>query len=130
MTPASPIPEDLLRFLEANVDSIEQLELLRVLGEHPIQEHNAADLARECQIKPSSIAAELTALEHRGLLKTRSQDPHLFCSFNPAPSTDGLLKRLLQFYREHPVILIKVVYARAQDRLKAFADAFRLRKEG
>jgi hypothetical protein len=36
---------------------------------------------------------------------------------------------VLQLYRERPVSMIKLVYARARDPLRNFADAFRLRKE-
>jgi hypothetical protein len=40
-----------------------------------------------------------------------------------------LVDRLLQLYRERPVTMIKMVYERAKDPLRKFADAFRLRKE-
>ncbi len=131
MTPENPIPEELLRFIDANVESVEQLEILRILGEAPAKQWNACDLARDSQIHPSSIAAQLAALESRGLLKTEMPDGQLVCAYGPKTAQlKGSLTQLLQFYKERPVTLIKVVYARADHRLNAFAEAFRLRKEG
>lgn len=40
-----------------------------------------------------------------------------------------MVARLLQIYRQRPVSMIKLVYKRAKDSLRAFADAFRFRKE-
>ena len=49
-------------------------------------------------------------------------------AFGPAtPELTAAATKLLQFYRERPVTLIRIIYARANDRLKAFAEAFRLR---
>jgi hypothetical protein len=45
------------------------------------------------------------------------------------PELQGLLDRLLQVYKERPVTLIKMVYARAKESLRAFAEAFRVRED-
>ncbi|MBI1901093.1 MAG: MarR family transcriptional regulator [Planctomycetia bacterium] len=124
-----PSNDDLLRFIDANVESIEQLEILRILGETPETPRSAADLARASQTQPSAIAGHLAALEQRGLIKAEAAESELMCRLAPqTPELEQRLGELLRFYREHPVSLIQMVYAR-DDRLKAFADAFRLRKE-
>ena len=53
----------------------------------------------------------------------------MFARHGPVPALADLVVRLLQLYKERPVTLIKMVYARAKDPLRTFADAFRLRKE-
>jgi hypothetical protein len=69
-------------------------------------------------------------LEKRGLLRTQSQESSLVARFvQSTPELGTALRQLLQFYQERPVTLIKLTYARANERLKAFAEAFRLRKE-
>ena len=45
------------------------------------------------------------------------------------PDLEEMLGRLLQMYKERPVTMIKMVYERAEDPLRAFADSFRIRKE-
>jgi hypothetical protein len=130
LTAAGPLPEDLMRFIDSNIESIEQLEILRILGEFPAREWTATELAKEAQISPSVIAGQLSTLERRGLLQTHTVELMLLCKFAPrSPEIEQPLRALLQFYRERPVTLIKIVYDRANERLKAFADSFRLRKE-
>jgi DNA-binding MarR family transcriptional regulator len=129
VTPAGGFPEKVLRFIETNVDSIEQLEILRLLGEQPERQWSAASMAAESQIVESAIAAQLAALENRGLLRTLTLEGNLHCVYAPkTPEIEAPLKELLQLYKERPVTLIKIVYARTAH-LKAFADAFRVRKE-
>jgi len=127
---ANAIPEDLLQFIDANVESVEQLEILRVLGETPAKQHRADELALECQIQPTKMANQLASLEQRGLIKTQIQEPHTLCSYGPSSADkEQMLQRLLQCYKERPVTLIKLVYDRVDKRLKAFADAFKLRQD-
>jgi DNA-binding transcriptional ArsR family regulator len=129
VTPIDPVPEELVRFIDANVESVEQLEILRNLGENPGKPWSADELAAASQTQPSRIGAHLTALESRGLLTTQTQDGRQVYRYGPRTvEAEKLLRQLLEFYKERPVTLIKIIYARADDRLKAFADAFRLRK--
>ncbi len=125
-----PLPEEVKRFLETNIDSVDQLEILRVLGENPEREWTAAALAREVQTRPEAIGPHLAALHSRGMLITVTRGTDLFCRYGPAtPELEALVHRLLQVYRERPVTMINLVYARAREALKTFADAFRIRKE-
>jgi DNA-binding MarR family transcriptional regulator len=125
-----PLPEEVKKFMEANIDSVDQLEILRVLGEDPHKEWSAPDLAREVQTQPDTIDAHLAALRSRGLLITETRQADLLCRYGPdSPEREAILTRLLQVYRERPVSMIKLVYARARDPLKTFAEAFRLKKE-
>jgi DNA-binding transcriptional ArsR family regulator len=124
------IPDELLAFIDANVESVEQLEILRVLSETPASKHGADDLARACQIQPSAIAAHLAVLEQRGLLIAQQLGSQTLCTYGAhTKEKERMLGQLLQYYKERPVTLIKLIYARMDIRLKAFADAFRLRKD-
>jgi len=125
-----PLPEEVKSFLEANIDSVDQLEILRVLGEDPQKEWQSDDLAREVQTAPQTIGSHLTVLQARGLLMVQTRDAKLYCRYGPAGSELAeRVARLLQVYRERPVSMIKLVYATARGPLKTFAEAFRLKKE-
>jgi DNA-binding MarR family transcriptional regulator len=126
------IPADLLRFLESNIDSIEQLELLRLLGESPDREWVLPELAVRVQASPSLSAQHAATLERRGLIRSHTDGNGTRWKLGSlSAETETLVRRFLQLYNERPVTLIKLVYARAaQDPLKAFADAFRLRRDG
>ncbi|HEY7314332.1 MAG TPA: hypothetical protein VH643_33585 [Gemmataceae bacterium] len=125
-----PIPDDVKQFVEANIDSVDQLEILRVLGEDPAKEWSAATLVQQVQTQAHSIEAHLAALQTRGLLVTMPRGTNLFCRYGPrTPELEDMVDRLLQVYRERPVTMINFVYAKARQALKSFSDAFRLKKE-
>ena len=125
-----PLPDDIRRFLDGNIETIDQLEVLRVLGEKPDREWTAALLATEVQADPQAVAAHVAALQGRGLLTSFQRGTELITRHGArTPELQVLVGRLLQLYRERPVTMIKMVYERAKDPLRTFADAFRLRKE-
>ena len=127
---SEPIPEDVRRFLASNIESIDQLEILRVLGDDPAREWGAAALAAEVQAAPRDVPGHVAALAGRGLLAFETRGAEVVCRYGPAtPELGAILQRVLQFYRQRPVTLIKLVYEQAADPLRAFADAFRLRKK-
>lgn len=125
-----PIPEDVARFLYDHVESIDQLEILRVLGEARDREWGVAVLAAAVQAEPQAVRAHLSAMHGRGLLAMTTQGAGPSCRHGArTPELADMIDRLLQIYRERPVTMIKMVYERARDPLRAFADAFRIRKE-
>jgi hypothetical protein len=124
-----PFPEEIRRFLDGNIESIDQLEILRVLGEDPGRAWTAAELGAAVQAEPAAVSAHLAAMRGRGLLATEARGPDVVARHGPAPAVAELVGRLLQLYKERPVSMIKLVYDRAKDPLRNFADAFRLRKE-
>ncbi|HJT75788.1 MAG TPA: ArsR family transcriptional regulator [Gemmataceae bacterium] len=124
-------PEEVKRFLDANVETVEQLEILRILAEDPGREWPSGELAREVQAQPPALLTHLAALHGRGLLALETRGTDVICRYGPkTPELEAGLSRLLQVYRERPVTMIKLVYARAKDVLRTFAEAFRIRKEG
>jgi hypothetical protein len=125
-----PLPEDVRRFLDENIESLEQLEILRVLAEEPGREWSAGELAAEIQAEPSAAASHMAALAARGLVATSARRGEAVARHGSrSPDLGDRLARVLAAYRERPVTMIKLVYAKANERLRAFSDAFRLRKE-
>ncbi len=123
-----PFPDDVRRFLDRAIESVDQLEILRLLGEEPGREWSAGELAAAVQTSTAATVGHLTALHGRGLLHAEARGPDTFSRHGPAADRAEILGRLLQAYRERPVSMIKYVYARANDPLRTFADAFRLRR--
>jgi DNA-binding transcriptional ArsR family regulator len=126
-----PFPDEVRRFLEGNIESVDQLEILRLLGEKPDTDWTATTLAAAVQASAAAVGSHLAALSGRGLLAAEQHGDVWVARYGPrTPELAGQLGRLLQLYRERPVSMIKLVYDRARDRLRHFADAFRLRKDG
>jgi hypothetical protein len=100
----------MLAFLSANVGSIEQLEILRVLGEGRDREWDLRTLAGEVQTGPQAVKSHVGALHARGLL-TVSASPVTSCRHGArTPELAAMVERLLRLYRERPVTMIRMLY--------------------
>ena len=64
----TPFPEDMARFIETNIDSVDQLEILRILAADPQKEWGSATMGREAQIQPQTITLHLDVLDGLVLL--------------------------------------------------------------
>lgn len=105
-----PFPDEMLRFIEANIGSVEHLEILRILSEAPEQTRGVTELARACQMQEPAAIEQLVALEKRGLLKLQSSSAQLISYGAGSAEREEMLRRLLRYYRERPVTLINLIY--------------------
>ncbi len=121
-----PIPASVERFLHANIDSVDQLEILRLLASDPQRLFAAAELAHERQITPQDIERHLTMLDSRGLITITAQQP-LACKHGArTPEIQREVELLARTYLERPVSLIRMLYEH-EKQLRLFAEAFRLK---
>ena len=68
----------------------------------------------------------LQQFEIRGLVARREND-----EFQYAPATPELgaaVASLMRAYNERPVTLVRVIYSPRDEKIRSFADAFRLKK--
>lgn len=125
-----PLPEDVLRFLDTAIQSVDQLEILRLLSENPSRAWSPWELAPKVQTDSQAVTHHLTALHARGLITAEKRDTGSVWRFGAqSPELQAELDRLMTIYRERPVSMIKAVYNRPAEVLRSFADAFRLRKQ-
>lgn len=124
------IPEDIRRFLQTHIASVEQLEILRILGESPTREWTDDEIRRQAQVSAESIHSQLQVMNECGLLRCRTKDSTIFCAYGPhSTELEVNVRRLLDFYRQFPVSMIRLVYKRPTTSLSDFADAFRIRNK-
>jgi hypothetical protein len=124
-----PVPQEVRRILEA-IDSIDQLEILRILDEDRQRDWSCEELGEVVQSTPDACAASLAVLQGRGLVQRLERDGRIYGRYGAAtPELEELLRRLMQLYRERPVTMIKLVQARDSATLRIFANAFRIRKD-
>jgi hypothetical protein len=67
-------------------------------------------------------------LRRTKLLVSISTEPVKY-RFNPASPEAGLVGELEKIYKARRVSIISFIYSKPTDPLRAFSDAFRLRKE-
>jgi hypothetical protein len=124
-----PFPEDIIRFLYDHIDSIDRLEILRILGEDREKEWDSVALAGAVQADPQVVRAHLMAMHSRGLLMVMLRGADLACRYGArTPELEDMVNRLLRTYTERPVTTINLVYERARNPLRALADALRIKK--
>ncbi len=125
----SELPEDVRRFIVDHIDSVEQLEILLLLHQHRDRAWNAESVARELRISPMSAGDRLEDLRHSELL-TRKSGTELEYRYAPAsPKLDATVGGLITAYAERRVTVINLIFSKPVDKIRTFADAFRLRKD-
>src|SRR5688572_1302366 len=107
--------------MDSHLESVEQLEILRILGEDPGRQWDAPGLAHLIQASPDAVAGHLGALQKKSLITCTAEGANLTCRHGAGtPDLDAKVARLLQVYKERPVTMINRIYARARQALKSF----------
>lgn len=121
------LPDDVHRFLYQYIDSVEQLEVLLLVRRSPGRTWSAADVARELYSHPTSIAQRFERLLGRGLL--RESAPGFFQYAPRSAELDQAVGRVAEMYRERRVAVISLIASKPIENVRAFSDAFRIRKK-
>jgi hypothetical protein len=123
----SGIPEDVRRFLLQCIDSVEQLEVLLLLQRAPAETWNAGAVAQALYSNPDSIARRLAGLHANGLV---TPIPPASYRYQPkSAEMDATVTLLAQTYRQRRVAVITVIASKPMENVRAFSEAFRLRKK-
>lgn len=123
----SGIPEDVRRFLLQCIDSVEQLEVLLLLHRLPGSARSVEAVAQELYSNPGSIARRMAGLHASGLLATDDSSSYRYQPKTPA--LDSTVKLLAETYRQRRVAVITVIASKPMENVRAFSDAFRIRKK-
>lgn len=121
-----PLPHDIIRFLSTIV-SIWDLELLLFLRRESPQTWSSETLVRDLRASPAVIAAGLATLQKAALIAKEANGE--FC-YKPATARlEELVGAVERAYTEFPLAVTEAIFAAPNDRIRVFAEAFRLRKE-
>lgn len=130
--PRRPSLSDSVRTLLADrIDSAEQLEILLLLRRSPEKAFNARAVVSSVLVTPASAEKHLALLCGRGFLGV-SIGSDLVYTYKPASDElDAALSELASVYRQHRSAIVETLREREPtDPVRAFAEAFRIRKEG
>jgi hypothetical protein len=126
---ADPFPEDVRQFILAHINSVEQLEVLLLLREHPEQAWEPEGLGKALYTSPAAALMRLTDLQTAGLVARTEAGEQNFRYAPTPPERDALVAGLAQAYKERRVSVISLIYSKPQSQVQAFADAFKFRKD-
>jgi predicted transcriptional regulator len=121
------IPEEVRNFLLQCIDSVEQLEVLLLLHRTPEQAWSPETVAQALYSNADSIRRRLAGLHANGLLASTASSSY---GYQPKTSAlDATVRLLADTYRERRVAVITVIASKPMENVRAFSDAFRLRKK-
>jgi hypothetical protein len=128
--PQPEIPPLVLTFLRDHVGNLEQFHLLIRIAQEAGRWWDAPAVARDLGLTPRDAGAALDHLARHNLLDIRITGD---VRYQFRPGTDELntaVQAVVEAYRRKPVqILEQVTGGRTKQRIRDFADAFRIRRD-
>ena len=122
------IPPEVKAFIAEHLVSVVQLETLLMLHRDPRRAWTANDVAAELKIDPAWAEAQLAALCDDGLAQCDAGARQY--RFGPGSDADrAAITALAAAYVERRVTVISLIFSKPADSLKAFSDAFKLRRD-
>lgn len=116
------------RLIADHIDSVEQLEILLLLYQHPERSWSAESVARELRISPMSAGDRLKDMARAAIL---ARVPGAEGEYRYAPDAQmrEAVSGLAAAYTERRVTVINLIFSKPVDKIRTFADAFRLRRD-
>ena len=113
--------------MEANVHSIEELEVLLLLHRFPDRSWTTDEISRELY---TSMESARLRLEHWVKAKIAERDPNGRCCLHKQiDGIQSMLNCLTLLYKQRRVTLIALIYSKPARPIREFSDAFRIKKE-
>ncbi|MGH7629805.1 MAG: hypothetical protein ACREOF_10575 [Gemmatimonadales bacterium] len=123
------LPDAVVRFLNGHIDSVEQLEVLLLLHRAAESAWTAEMVAAALYTQPASAARRLAALHADGLIEQGAGQTGAY-RYVPNPSDAGeMISTLADTYRERRVAVVTAIASKPMENVRAFSDAFRLRRK-
>lgn len=123
------IPEKVRLFIRDYIQSVEQLEILLLLYQHPDKEWTPNAVSKEIRSTPISTAKRLSDLKAARLVDEKSGSEKVY-TYRPA--TAELSKQIAELadtYATMRVTVIDLIFSKPVDKIRTFADAFKLRED-
>jgi hypothetical protein len=123
------VPPEVADFIAKFVGSVVQLESLLLLAGDAGRRWTADDVARELRIDRAWAEAQLDVLCGQSLLACEEGAARHFRYAPPDQPTRDTVAALATTYAERRVTVTGLIFSKPHDALRAFSDAFRIRKD-
>lgn len=120
------ISEKLKRFIREHLHSVYTLETLLLFHRNQEQGFRAGDIALELGFEEDVAQDQISRLVSIRVIK-QSEDDHLVYIYGPSDDYDRTpVDSLSTAYSKHRVPILSLILADRSDRIRLFAEAFRL----
>jgi hypothetical protein len=127
--PDPDFPDELCRFMQHCTPSVEAVELLLLLARSPDRDWNAAELSQALlptRLSEATVRDYLTSYLGCELVVKRNGGRYAYSQ--PPQHMADVVAALEKAYNERPVSLVRLIYALKDQKIRSFADAFKIRK--
>ena len=122
------LPADVRSFIQACIPDVDAAELLLFVARERPQAHSLRKLTaqlKHAELTEAAVERYLSGFVQCGLFE-READAYRFAP--SASQYDAVVRELGRLFNEQPVTLVRMIYAPKDDRLRAFSDAFKIKK--
>jgi predicted transcriptional regulator len=121
------ISEGLKKFIKEKIQTVLRLEVLLLLHQQQSRAFTASEVANEVGFEKEAAKHQLTALEAIGVVVAQSRTDKPKYRYHPVNATLGsMVEQLSVTYTKQPVPILSVILADQPDRIRLFAEAFRI----
>ena len=121
--------ESLRSFIREMIPTIDAAGLLVMIVQKPDIAYTAQEAVEAMHPTAVTAPAARRYLMHfhaQGLVAQRDGESY---HYSPAsPELDAAARALAQVYNARPVTLVRIIYAPKDEKIRSFADAFRIKK--
>jgi hypothetical protein len=124
------IPREVKRFLADKIDSVGQLEVLLLVRSDRERYWSASEVSAELRSGCTWAEVQLAYLHVEGLLAARQSNEATY-RYDPArPDVEAMVARVSEAFETRRADVITLIFGqRPSERLRAFSEAFKLRRE-
>ncbi len=122
-------PENVRQFIADYIDSVAELEVLLLLKGTSERSWSADDVGVSLCTSGEMAGTQLADLSARGLLHTQAEIPPRYQYGPRTKELAHLVSMLDEIYQQRRVSVITMIYSKPVDKVRTFADSFRLRKD-
>ena len=124
------IPDEVRRFVLANLVSVPQLEALLLLRASPADSWTPERVAARLYVSPAVIENLLGQLAETGVVATEGTGTQRAWRYAPrTPELDALCAQIEDVYARHLVQVSRLIHSKGDRAAQRFADAFKWRKD-
>jgi hypothetical protein len=122
-------PDELRSFIQDTIPTVDAAELLLVLALHSERTYQVAELIdamRPTAVSEPVVRRYLGHFQSQGLVAAKDGNAY---QYSPeTPELGAMVRALTKVFNERPVTLVRMIYAPKDEKIRSFADAFRLKK--
>ena len=122
------IPDNLRGFIHDCIPHVDAAEVLLALSADPSRAFTLEELLdalRPADISEATVEKYLARFESCGLV---AREDGAYRYTPTSAECEIAVSALAKLYNERPVTLVRMIYAPKDDQLRAFADAFKIKK--